>query len=142
MTATEADIGWGAKIAKGDGADPEVFTDFAEVSNLTPPGFTRDKEEATHLQSPDKYKEYVPSLFDTGDASLTLNFKPSATDAVFAAFHADPANYQITFPDGVMMRFFGFFTSYDPPEMTAQGVMQAGATITRSSGKPTLHAAE
>lgn len=141
MPQTKADIGYGAEYAIGDGAASEQFSPVAEVISITPPGLTRDKQDATHLKSPDAYKEYIAGLFDTGDVSITLNYEPSATDAVYAAFHAAAGNHQITFPNGVMMRFFGFFVSYDMPELTAEGKMQSTATITRSSGKPTLHAA-
>jgi hypothetical protein len=139
MPATAADIGYGALFGI-EGATPGTYVSVAEVVSITPPGMTRDKEEATHLLSDDQYKEYVAGLFDTGDASITLNFIPSATDAVFAAFHAESGRYQITFPGGVMMRFTGFFTAYTPPELTPGGKMQSTATISRKTGKPTLHA--
>lgn len=138
---TNAAIGYDAEFAIGDGADPEVFTKVAEVVSLTPPEMTRDFQDATHLQSPDKYREHVESVLDTGDASITFNFVPSATDTIFAAFHAAAGNYQITFPNGVMMRFTGSFSNYGLPEMTPDGVMQATANIKRKSGKPTLHPA-
>lgn len=141
MPATTASIGYGAQFAIGNGATPEVFTKVAEVTSLTPPGFTRDAEEATHLESPDQYKEYIGSLFDTGDVSVTLNFVPSATDALYAAMHADAGNYQITFPNGIRMQFTGFFTGYDMPELTPVGTMSVTATIKRSTGKPALLAA-
>lgn len=138
---TNAAIGYDAEFAIGDGADPEVFTKVAEVVALTPPGMTRDFQDATHLESPDKYREYVASLVDTGDVSITFNFVPSASDTIFAAFHAAAGNYQITFPNGVMLRFTGVFSGYEMPEMTPEGVMQATATIKRVTGKPTLHPA-
>lgn len=138
---TTAAIGYGSEFAIGDGADPEVFTKVAEVTAITPPGMTRDAEEATHLESPDKYKEYVAALFDTGDVSITFNFVPSESDTIFTAFHAESANFQITFPNGIRMRFTGFFTSYDPPELLSNGNMSASATIKRSTGKPALLAA-
>lgn len=141
MPETIADIGFGAQFGIGDGGDPETFALAAEIVSITPPSLTRGDEEATHLASPESYKEYIPLLFDTGDAQLTLHFEPSATDAIYTAFHADPKNYQITFPNGVMMRFKGFFTEYAAPELTPEGKMEATATIKRSTGKPSLHAA-
>ena len=140
MTATAADIGYGALFGI-EGNTPGTYDTVVEATAITPLGMTRDKVEATHLMSPDQYKEYVAGLFDTGDAQITLNFAPSATDAIFAAFHAASGKYQITFPNGVMMRFAGFFTAYTPPELTPNGKMESTATVTRSSGKPTLHAA-
>jgi hypothetical protein len=140
MTETAADIGFGAEFGI-EGETPGTYVALAEVVAITPPGMTREKVEATHLKSPEAYKEYIAALFDTGDVSLTLNFVPSATDALFTAFHAASGKYQITFPNGVMMRFNGFFTGYTPPELTPEGKMESTATVARKSGKPTLHAA-
>lgn len=138
---TNAAIGFGSTFGIGDGADPETFTTVAEVVSITPPSLTRGSEEATHLESPDDYKEYIALLFDTGDASITFNFEPSETDVIYTAFHDDGGNFEITFPNGVAMRFTGFFTEYGQPELTPEGKMEATATIKRSTGKPTLHAA-
>lgn len=140
MTATQAGIGYGSEFAIGDGADPEVFTAIAEVKSITPPGMTRDAEEATHLKSPDEYKEYVLAMFDSNDVSLTLNWVPSESDTVYAAFHAERENMQITFPNGVRMQFLGGIVSYETPELT-NGVMEATVTVKRLSGKPQLLAA-
>lgn len=140
MAVTAADIGYGALFGI-EGGTPGTYVSVAEVTAITPPGMTRDKVEATHLTSDDAYKEYIAGLFDTGDAQITLNFVASATDTLFTAFHAASGKYQITFPNGVMMRFTGFFTSYTPPELTKDGKMEATATIARSTAKPTLHAA-
>ena len=124
MPATAADIGFGSLFGI-EGGTPGTYVTVAEVTAITPPGMTRDKVEATHLTSDDAYKEYVAGLFDTGDAQITLNFVPSATDAIFTAFHAASGRYQITFPNGVMMRFTGFFTAYTPPELTPGGKMES-----------------
>lgn len=142
MTATQADIGYDSEFAIGDGGDPETFTPIAEVVSITPPSLTRGKEDATHLKSPDSYNEHILALFDTGDVSITLNFVPSETDAVYAAFHAEPQTMQITFPNGVRMQFVGGFTEYQTPELTPSGKMEASATLTRTTGKPVLLAAE
>lgn len=142
MTATQADIGYGSEFAIGDGGEPENFTAIAEVVSITPPSFSRGKQDATHLKSPDSYMEYIMELFDTGDVSVTLNFVPSETDSVYTAFHDDPGTKQITFPNGVRMQFVGAFTEYQPPELTSSGKMEATATLTRTTGKPVLLAAE
>ena len=136
---TAANIGHGALFGI-EGVTPGTYVTVAEVVSITPPGMTRDSVEATHLTSPDKWKEFIAGLKDAGEASFTMNFVPSATDAVYLAFNADSGKYQITFPNGVMMRFAGFFTGYTPPELTPDGKMEASATI-KPTGAPTLHAA-
>ena len=139
MTATQADIGYNSAFGI-EGATPGTYVAVAEVVSITPPGMTRDAIEATHLKSPEEFKEFIAGLKDGGEASITVNFIPAATDALYTAFEAKSGKYQITFPNGVMMRFAGFFTGYTPPELTPDGKMEASATI-KCNGKPTLHAA-
>ena len=136
---SNADIGWGAAFGI-EGVTPGTYVAVAEVVGITPPGMTRDAVEVTHLASANEWKQFIAGLKDAGEASFTLNFVASATDTVLAAFEAKTGNYQITFPNGVMMRFSGFFTAYSPPEMTPEGKMEASASI-KVTGAPTLHAA-
>lgn len=135
---SNADIGHGALFGI-EGPTPGVYVTVAEVVAITPPGMTRDSVEVTHLTSPGKWKEFIAGLKDSGEASFTMNFAPSATDAVFAAFNADDGKYQITFPNGVMLRFGGFFTGYTPPELGGGETMEASASI-KASGPVTMHA--
>lgn len=136
---TNATIGWNAKFGI-EGSTAGTYVDLAEVISITPPGMTRNTVDATHLQSPDGWMEYIAGLKDTGEASITLNFVPSATDALYAAFEDESGAYQITFPNGVMFRFSGFFTGYTPSDITPEGKLEVTATI-KPTGKPTLHAA-
>lgn len=136
---TNANIGWGASFGI-EGGTPGTYVKLAEVKAITPPGATRNTVDATHLESPDKWMEYIAGMKDTGEASITLNYVPSATDALFAAFNDETGNYEVTFPNGVMLRFGGIVTGWTPPELTPEGVMEATITI-KPTGAPTLHAA-
>lgn len=134
-----SDIGYDSEFAI-EGTPPGTYVKLALVAAITPPGMTRDAVENTHLESPDEWKQYIPGLKDGGEASITLNYVPSASDALFTAFNAGAGKYQITFPNGVRMRFDGFFTAYTPPELSPGGLMQMTATI-KATGAPTLLAA-
>lgn len=138
---THAIIGYDSAIGKATTPMGSTFSNFAEVTAIGSMDFQRGFVEATHLKSPDAYKEYILSLFDTGPVQVTLNYLPSATDAVMEAFHGVPDNYQITAPNGVMLRFTGAIETYSILGVTAEGKMEATITIRRTSGKPTLHPA-
>ena len=137
---SNAAIGYGATFAIGDGGDPETFTAVSEVVSITPPGYSRDAVEATHLQSTDGFKEFVEGMKETTDVELTLNWVPSATDAMITAFLASAQNYKITAPNGVSVTVTGFFTGYTPAELTPDGKQEATATL-KVTGKPTWAAA-
>lgn len=77
MAATNALIGYGVHLARGDGASPEVFTNLAEVIDLSAPSMTKDSVEATHTDSPDSFREFIPGLKDGGEFTAVCNFLPS-----------------------------------------------------------------
>jgi len=99
--ATQVTIGHGTSFGVGDGGSPQVFTDFAEVVSITPPQMVRDTVDATHMASPQKWREYVPGLRDGGEVSVEMNFVPGSTsiDALYTAFTTDTvATWRILFP--------------------------------------------
>ena len=138
MAKTKAKIGhlstYGIRIG-GTGS----FQKVAEVTNLTPPGRTRDTVDATHLESPDGYKEYIPGLKDAGEATLTINFDPADQDILLEAFENGAVESQITFPNKVTLTFDGIVTGYEINDVVADEKMSATFTV-KPSGRPVLAA--
>lgn len=134
---TVADIGYDSSFGIYNGTTYDLV---AEVKSIQPPGFSRDAIEATHLKSPEAYKEFIAGLKEMAESTLTLNWVASATDVLVTAFEDETGQYEITAPNGVRMQFAGFFTAYTPPQLTPDGVMEATVTI-KPTGKATLHAA-
>lgn len=128
MAASLADIGYGARF--GIGATP---TYVAEVVSITPPGMSRDTVDVTHLESDNAWKEYIGSLKDSGEASITINYVPTvaASDALFTAFGSDAAqDFTILFPGGtVKMTFKGIVTGYEPGDLVADDKMSLTFTV-------------
>lgn len=140
MAESEANIGFSAQFLVGNGGSPtETFADFgAEITSITPPAYTREAIDATHMASPDEYKEYIAGLMDAGEVSMDLNYIPDAADAFVAAIEAGKRNYQIILPgaDEVTFTFAAICTAYQPTA-PVDGKMTATATF-KVSGKPTL----
>lgn len=115
---SDAMIGYGAKFAIGDGASPETFDDLAEVISITPPSDTLDVVDVTHLQSPNRTREFLAGLRDPGECSFEMNFIPgSDADVAIQGVRdngGEPVNCQITFPNNVTWTFAGILTGYDP----------------------------
>ncbi|MCE8438325.1 phage tail tube protein [Rhodovulum sulfidophilum] len=135
---TEADIGHGARL--GLQAEDGSFEDLAMVTRIKPVGWTRDEEEATHLQSPGRYKQFLPGLKEQTPCEADLNWIPSVPDRLIAAFEAGRQTWQITAPNGVRMQFPGFITTYEPGEFS-NGKMTASVTI-RPAGQAKILEAE
>ena len=133
MPATQADIGYSATFGI-ESATPDTYDTVAEVFSITPPTMQRDTEEVTHLNSPNRYKEFIPTLMEGGDASMGLNFEPSVVVSLIAAFEAGTGKYKITYPDGATLIFSGIVTSFEPGEIT-NSKMSSVLTI-KPTGKP------
>ncbi len=136
MTATAAAIGFSSTFSVMTGGS---YVAVGEVTSVTPPGLTRETIDATHLSSDDGYKEFIAGLAESGDASITLNLVPSATDVLITAFNAGVGDFQIEFPSGVSMTFDGIVTAYEFGELTTDK-MTATFTV-KATGKPAMVAA-
>ena len=138
MAASNADSGFNSQFGiKGSG---ETYAMVAEVTSITPPGMTRETIEVTHLTSDDEYKEFIASLKETGEASITINFVPAAVDPLVTAFEAGRGEYRILFPSGtVALDFRGIVTAYEIGDLVADDKMSAVFTI-KGTGKASLTA--
>ena len=129
MTATTAAIGYGAVFAI-ESATPDTYVTVAEVVSVSPPALSRGSVEATHIASPSRTKEYIGGLFDHGEASFVFNFTSAQYNTLLtAAAVVAGGKYRITLPDTSTIIFEGFFTGLTAPELTAEGKMEATATI-------------
>ena len=80
MSETIVEIGKGSHLAFGDGASPELYTNFAEMLdiNRTQSG---DTPEATHADSPNHAngvpsKEYIVGVIEPGEYTFQENLIP------------------------------------------------------------------
>ena len=110
---TNAKIGHGVLFKIENDASPQVLTVIGEITSVTPPNRSRDTVDATHSQSPEKWREFIAGLKDGGEASAELNFVPGSVGDLLlnAQFDSDdPSVCEIGFPDGSTFSFNGFLT--------------------------------
>lgn len=105
MARTQARSGFGLKLRRGDGGTPtETFTEIPEVTDINTVGSkTRDSVEVTHLNSDNQYKEYIGTLKDSPEITVTMNWLVgNVTQALLDAdFETSPPpirNWQIPLP--------------------------------------------
>ncbi len=134
---TNAKIGFGNLFAiSDDQTTTGTFADVAEVTNITPPNYSRDAVEATHTASPDSFREYVAGLMDAGEVQIELNFVPAVADTIIAAMTVGQGAFKITFTNAVTWTFLAVVTNYAPGAPLADR-MTASATF-KITGKPVL----
>lgn len=149
---TEAKIGHGTRFQIYDvDASPPAWVAVAEIVSVTPPQLVRDTIDATHAESTEKWREFIPGLRDGGEVSLEMNFVPdgAGTTKMLATFNSDSVvTCRIIFPDGdadaspitaTIWSFTGFCTGF-APTAPFDNKMSATATF-KLSGKPTFLAA-
>jgi predicted secreted protein len=143
---TNARIGYDTKFAIEDAVGSGVFVELAEVFTVTPPSGTIDQIDATHMQSADRTREFIPGLKDPGSASAEMNYVPfSATDQRLSALEisGETLSMRITYPNGVTVTFPASVESYEKAiplddKMTAVITLKvSGAVVMAAAAAPT-----
>lgn len=135
---SNAFIGFGTIFGIGDGGGPEVFDAVAEVVSITPPAYTMDTVDVTHMLSTERFREFVPGLRDGGEFSMSINYIPgdATSDALIAKALVDTVgNYKITWPNSEEWIFAGVFVGFAPGDVSVDGKVSATVRI-KVSGKP------
>ncbi|XUU60642.1 phage tail tube protein [Erythrobacter sp. HA6-11] len=138
-------IGWGGQFHLHNGS---TLVAIERIDSLSPPEDIADEHEVTSLESPNRYKEYIPGMIDAGEITIEVWHVPnSTTDQLFRAAKAaaDTRPWKIVYPaaDGMPLREYngqGFVRSYLTQPVTPNQPMKATAVI-RVSGSYTEGAA-
>lgn len=96
---------------------PDVFTTIAEVTNIQRSGAKRDTDESTHMQSPNNYKEFIPTLKDGGEWQVDVNFIPGdnlGQGVIASLFESgELTNFKVVLPHSLGdSTFAGIVTEY------------------------------
>lgn len=144
---TDASIGYGAMVEVETLTSPGEYVEIGEVRNITAPSATLDLIDATHMQSPDGRREFVPGLIDGGECSFEMNYIPgSVTDqlllGILALAPADRArSVRLTYPNTVTDVFIGVLQTYEVTvptgELMAANVsFKVSGAVTRTVPSP------
>lgn len=119
----------------------EVFTSVAEVMSVNVGGLKLDTTEATHMESPSKWREFIATVKDAGEVTFEINFQPAlaghqglTTDLKNQTLR----NFQVVFPDtGVTTWSFAAFITNFAPQMQFDGKITASVGL-KITGAPTI----
>lgn len=97
--ATTAVTGKGTIFSRWSGT---AWTPIANINSISGPTMTRETVDVTTLDSPGGYRQFIGSLRDGGDVSLSMNFDQETYAQMKADFEDDKLQkYQIVLPDSV-----------------------------------------
>ena len=142
---TNAKIGHSALFKIENEDSPQVFTTIGEINSIGMPSISRDTIDATHSESPDKWREFIAGLKDGGEVSAELNFVPGSAGTTLLLGQLDndaPSVCKITLPmftPAYVWTFDAFLTGFDPGDAPVGDKMTATVTF-KITGKPTLAA--
>jgi Lambda phage tail tube protein, TTP len=135
MPASSALLGYGSRFEIVSDTSPDLYVELAEVKSITPGALEVDQVEVTHMQSPNRFREYVSGLVDAGEASFEMNFIPGSTsdDRIFELLNLGVGisrrrSMRINYPNGVSETFDGEITGYEP-DVPFDDVMTAAVTV-------------
>lgn len=118
---SNAMLGYGSVFEVQTENSPDSYVSMAEVISITPPSFSLDQIDVTHMQSPNRNREFISGLNDPGECSFDMNFIPGNTsdDRIFELMNLPTGasrarNCRVSFPNGVTWSFSGEVTGYEP----------------------------
>lgn len=95
--ATVAKIGHGSTFSLDDGLG--VMTPLAEILGVALPDDVAETVEATHMGSPNKRREYIGGMIDSGEGEVGMNYDGgSATDVLIRGAFGQLRDYEVTVP--------------------------------------------
>lgn len=145
MAASVALLGYGSSFQIQSASSPDVFTELQEVISITPPSATLDQIDVSHMTSPNRRREFISGMTDSGECSLEMNWVPgSASDDILFDLLSLGVGVsrlramRITYPNGVTDSFSGELTGYEPAvqvddKMTITVTFKVTGDITRGA---------
>lgn len=146
MAATQAKIGFGTLLQRGDGGSPEVYTTILEITSITGPSLARETVDATHYESPSGYREFLGGLIDGGEVTFEGNWVPrNSTHDATTGLLTEMASSDVTIRNwrilltGTPTAYWivaGFLTRWEA-SIPVDGKLSFSGTI-KVSGKPAI----
>ena len=137
MTATNAQLGYGTILQIRTSTGPDVWLKIGEQMKLKLPSIKVDTVDATHSESPDGFREYIPGLADGETAGFDVNYYGGdASIATLLTYLRTTVTARVVLPNGYIWNFTGIMTSFGG-EAPEDGKMTASVEF-KVTGKPTL----
>lgn len=119
MPKSTGNTGIGVTLKMGDGASPEVFAAVANLVSMEVGGATLELVDATHLGSPDYYREWLPHMKNAQAWNCTIQWNPSEVT------HAGPTGLRKKMEDRLLTTF-----QIDPTALGMTLGLEADAYVT------------
>ena len=128
----------GTTLTKMKSGSESADLKIANLTSIGEIGVESEEIDATDLDSPNNYKEFIAGSKDAGEVSLAGNIKDEANVEKMLALAESQSieEWTVEYPSGAKWTFNGFVKSFKDGEKTPDGLATFSASI-RISGKPT-----
>ena len=123
------------KVKSGSEAEDTVIANLTSIGEI---GVESEEIDATDLDSPENYKEFIPGSKDAGEVALAGNIKDETNVEKMLALAESQSieSWEVAYPSGAKWTFSAFVKSFKDGEKTPDGLASFSASL-RISGKPT-----
>lgn len=127
----------GTTLTKKQSGDETEDLRIANLTSIGEIGVESEEIDATDLDSPNNYKEFIAGSKDAGEVSLAGNIKDEANVEKMLALAESQSveEWTVAYPSGAKWVFNAFVKSFKDGEKTTDGLATFTATL-RISGKP------
>ena len=127
----------GTTLTKVKSGDETADLKIAYLTSIGEIGVESEEIDATDLDSPNNYKEFIAGSKDAGEVSLAGNIKDEANVEKMLALAESQSveEWTVAYPSGAKWTFSAFVKSFKDGEKTTDGLATFTATL-RISGKP------
>ena len=128
---TLADIGYNSTLEVSTTPGGSTYTAIGEVTSITPPNESVDVIDVTHMDSPNRTREFIQGLIDPGDASAEVNWVPGGVTEDFVLgwrTSGETRNVRITMANDTTYTFPAFVTGWSP-QAPVDGKLAATLTM-------------
>lgn len=127
----------GTTLTKGKSGDELEDLKIANLTSIGEIGVESEEIDATDLDSPDNYKEFIAGSKDAGEVSIAGNIKDESNVEKMLALAESQSieKWTVTYRSGAKWVFNAFVKSFKDGEKTTDGLATFTASL-RISGKP------
>ena len=127
----------GTTLNKTKSGSEQSDLKIANLTSIGEIGVESEEIDATDLDSPDNYKEFIAGSKDAGEVSLAGNIKDESNVEKMLALAESQSveEWTVNYPSGAKWVFKAFVKSFKDGEKTTDGLATFTATL-RISGKP------
>lgn len=128
----------GTTLKKKMSGSEVADTTIANLTSIGEIGVESEEIDATDLDSPNNYKEFIAGSKDAGEVSINGNIKSESNVEKMLSLAESQSleDWVVTYPSGAKWEFKAFVKSFKDGEKTVDGLATFTATL-RISGKPT-----